>query len=229
MVDFKQLVNDRHEYAKAWKEKTGGKVLGFFEPYMPEEIVYAAGALPVRILAEHEEDDISDKWMYAPCYPVRDMVNQILKGRYDYVDGLVNVEGCQWMFNVFEVTVNNKPDIFNHYFFMPDYTDAPTSKDVARSEMNVLKEKMEAWTGNTITDEALDNAIAVYNKNRRLLRRMYELRRMNKSVLLGSEAMNIVLASQVMDKAEVNSILEAYLDEIEGREPYADRIRLMLV
>lgn len=229
MVDFKQLVNDRHEYAKAWKEKTGGKVLGFFEPYMPEEIAYAAGVLPVRILAEHEEDDISDKWMYAPCYPVRDMVNQILKGRYDYVDGFVNVEGCQWMFNVFEVTVNNKPDIFNHYFFMPDYTDAPTSKDVARSEMSVLKEKMEEWTGNTITDEALDNAIAVYNKNRRLLRRMYELRRMNKSVILGSEAMNIVLASQVMDKAEVNEILEAYLDEIEDREPYEDRIRLMLV
>ncbi len=229
MIDFKAMVENRHDYAKAWKKKYGGKILGYFEPYMPEEIAYAAGVLPVRILAAHEDDDISDKWMYASCYPVRDMVNQILKGRYDYIDGLVNVEGCQWMYNAFEVSVNNKPELFSHYFFMPDYTDAPTSKDVARSEMNVFKQKMEAWTGNEITKEALDHAIAVYNKNRRLLRRIYELRRVNNSVLLGSEALNIVLACQVMDKAEMNKILERYLEELEEREPYKDRIRLMLV
>ncbi|MCD7922844.1 MAG: 2-hydroxyacyl-CoA dehydratase [Clostridiales bacterium] len=229
MIDFKEMIAARHVYAKKWKEKTGGKVLGYFEPYMPEEIAYAAGILPVRILAEHEDDDISDKWIYGSCYPVRDMVNQVLKGRYDYLDGLVNVEGCQWMFHGFEVIMNNRPELFYHYFFMPDYTDAPTSKDVARSEMHVFKQKMEEWTGQNITVEALDSAIAVYNKNRRLLRRMYELRRKNNSVILGSEAMQIVLACQVMDKAEANEILERYLDEIEDREPYEDRIRLMLV
>ncbi len=229
MTDFKELTARRHEYANTWKQKNKGKVLGYFEPYMPEEIVYAAGALPVRILAEHEDDELSDKWVYGACYPARDIVNQILKGRYDYLDGIVNVEGCQWLFHAFEVAVNNKPDWFSHYFFMPDYTDAPTSKDVARSEMYVLQQKMEALTGNKITDEALDHAIEVYNKNRHLLRRMYELRRSNHTAISGSEAMNIVLACQVMDKAEINILLEEYLDEIEEREPGKDRIRLMIV
>jgi len=228
-MDFKALVENRHEYARAWKARTGGKVLGWYEPYFPEEIAYAAGVLPVRILARHEEDDISDKWMYASCYPVRDMVNQFLKGRCDYIDGLVNVEGCQWMYNAFEVSVNNNPRLFDHYLFLPDYTDAPTSKDVLRSELKVFQARLEAWTGKTVTDADLDNAIEVYNKNRLLLKQICELRRAARPVLLGSEMMSIVLADQVMDKAEMNELLERFIPELEAREPGKDRIRLMLI
>ena len=228
-MDFKQLVRNRHEYARQWKARTGGKILGYYEPYMPEEIVYAAGALPVRLLADVQPDPRTDKWMYAACYPARALLNQFLNGTYDYVDGIVNVEGCQWMYHAFESTLRNKPDLFNHYLFLPDYTDAPTSKDVLRSELDVFRKRMEEWTGVSITDEKLDHAIEVYNTNRRLLRRIYELRRQNCSVIHGAEAMNVVLACQVMDKEEMNGILQTFLDELENRTPGKDRIRLMLI
>ena len=52
-MDLKELIARRQMYARAWKERTGGRVLGYYEPYMPEELVYAAGILPVRSLAEH--------------------------------------------------------------------------------------------------------------------------------------------------------------------------------
>ena len=229
MTDFKALVENRHAYARAWKAKTGGKVLGWFEPYFPEEIAYAAGLLPVRILARHETDDISDKWIYSSCYPVRDMVNQFLKGRYGYVDGLVNVEGCQWMYNAWEVVMNNQKDLFYHYLFLPDYTDAATSKDVAKNEFSVLMERVGEWAGKTVTMEDLDNAIEVYNKNRLLLRCINELRRADRPVVMGSEMMNLILADQVMDKAEMNRILEEFIKELAAREPGADRIRLMIL
>lgn len=228
-MDFKKMIAGRHEYAKAWKERTGGIVIGYFETYFPEEIVYAAGALPVRIFAEHEPDSISDKWIYGACYPVKDMVNQFLLGRMDYMDGIVNVEGCQWIFNGYEVVTNNKPALFKHYLFMPDYTESATSKDVLRSELEVFKLKMEEWTGNKITDEAIDNAIEVYNKNRNLLRRICELRRADSPVIMGSEFMNLLLADQVMDKAEMNGILERFIHELDERKPQKDMIRLMII
>ena len=228
-MDFKEMVDKRHDYARAWKERTGGKVIGWYEPYFPEEIAYAAGVLPVRVLAKHEYDDVSDKWMYASCYPVRDMVNQFLKGRYDYIDGLVNVEGCQWMYNAFEVAANNSGGKFEHYLFLPDFTDAPTSKDVTRSEFYVFQQKMEEWTGKTIADVDLDRAIDIYNKNRLLLRQLCELRRAARPLISGAEMMNVVLASQVMDKAEMNELLEKFIPEVEAREPGEDRIRLMLI
>ena len=227
--DFRKLIKDRHEYARAWKERTGGRVVGYYETYMPEELIYAAGCLPVRILGEHEPDCLSERDMYGACYPVRDMLNMFLRGRYDYVDGLVTVEGCQWMYHTFEATTRNKPELYQHYFFMPDYTDAPTSKDVVKSELEVFKKSLETWLGREISTEALDNAIEVYNENRRLLRRICELRRQYKTVILGSEFMSIVTASQVMDKAEVNAMLREFIPQLEAREPYPDRIRLMLV
>ncbi|MCL1834935.1 MAG: 2-hydroxyacyl-CoA dehydratase [Oscillospiraceae bacterium] len=227
-MDFKELVAGRHEYAKAWKARKGGKVIGWFETYFPEELAYAAGLLPVRILAEHEPDIISDKWIYAACYPVKDMANQLLLGRMDYIDGFVNTEGCQWMFNVYEVATNNAPQLFKHYLFLPDYTESKSSKDVLRSELDVLKTRFEEWLGVTITDEALDNAIEVYNKNRTLLRTICELRRADKPVILGSEFMNLLLADQVMDKAEMNVILEQFLAELQAREG-RDMVRLMLI
>lgn len=226
---FKNVLEGRHEYARAWKKRTGGRVIGYFEPYMPEEVAYAAGVLPVRILARHEPDDVTDRQEYGNCYCTKDMLCQFVKGRYDYVDGLVNAEGCQWMFLVYQNIVNNQPELFNHYVFVPDYPNAKTSKTTLRSELNVFKEHLEEWTGKTVTDADLDHAIEVYNKNRFLLRRLYELRKADRPVVRGSEAMEIVLACQVMDKAEANEWLEALLPELEAREPLGDGVRLMLL
>ena len=74
MERFKEVLKNRHEYGRAWKKRTGGKVIGYYEPYMPEEIVYAAGYLPVRLFSRHEADDITDRQMYGNCACSRDSV-----------------------------------------------------------------------------------------------------------------------------------------------------------
>ena len=139
MKRFAEILKNRHKYVRDWKKRTGGKVLGYYEPFMPEEVIYAAGMLPLRLLAQHEPDDTTDRQMYANCPCSRDILNQFIKGKYDYVDGLINVEGCQWMLNAFQTTLNNQPELLNHYVFYPDYVDGKTSKDVMRSELNVLR------------------------------------------------------------------------------------------
>lgn len=228
-MNFKQLVENRHEYARAWKARTGGQVLGYYDPYFPEELAYAAGMLPVRILARHEPDDVSTKWIYASCYPVRDYVNQFFNGRYDYLDGIVDTGGCEWVYNAFEVAMNTTPALKTHYIFIPRYPNAPTSPGLVVSELKTMKKNFEEWTGREITDEALDHAIEVYNKNRLLLMRISELRRAYGTPLLGSDAMQMLLADQVMDKKEMNAILESFLAELEECPPREDCVRLMII
>ncbi len=230
MYRFREILQSRHEYARAWKRRTGGKVLGYYEPYIPEEIVYAAGILPVRLLSQHEPDDVTDHRMYGNCACSRDLLNQFIRGRYDYIDGLVNAEGCQWMLNAFQTTLSVKPELFNHYVFVPDYVDGKTSKDVMRSELVVFRKALEKWTGKSIKDNDLDHAIDVYNTNRRLMRQVYELRRLDTPVVLGSEAMEMVLASQVMDKEEMNKLLVKVIAGLAECEPRQDTgVRLMLI
>jgi benzoyl-CoA reductase subunit C len=228
-MDFKKLVEERHDYAKAWKARTGGKVVGWFETYFPEEIVYAAGMLPVRMMAPHEPDSLSDKYLYGACYPCRDIANQFLTGRYDYVDAIVSIEGCQWMYSAFEAAANTQANLENYYLFTPDYVDAPTSKHVMRSEFAIFKEWLEELGGKKVTDEALDEAIEVYNKNRILLKSISELRRQERPVVSGSEMMAAVFASQLMDKREANALLEGFIGELNAREPGKDKLRLMLI
>ncbi len=229
MREFHDIFENRHAYAKKWKERTGGKVLGYYTTYFPEEVAYAGGMLPVRIMAKHEPDSISDRHIYASCIAARDMLNQFYLGRYDYVDAIIHTEGCQWLFHTFESTLSERPELKSHYLFFPDYAEAPTSKYALRSELNVLKGKVEEWTGNTITDEALDHAIEVYNKYRSLVRRIYQMRREASPVIHGAEAMEIMLATQVMDKAEAIPLLEELIAELETREGGEDRVRLLLL
>jgi benzoyl-CoA reductase subunit C len=229
MNQFQEIYKNRHEYARGWKDRAGGQIFGYIETYMPEEVVYAAGILPVRLLAKHAPDDVTDHQMHGNCYGTKDILRAFIKGEYDYVDGVAHAEGCQWAYHCFQNIVNNNPDFFNHYVFVPDYPDARTSKVALRSEMEVFKTHIEQWAGKEITAEALDNAIDVYNTNRRLLRRMYELRKADFPVVRGSEAMEVMLACQVMDKADANGMLEAFLEEAESRAPDGDAIRVMLV
>jgi benzoyl-CoA reductase subunit C len=229
MERFRNILENLHGYAANWKKRTGGKVLGYYETYMPEEIAYAANILPVRIMSKHAADDVTDRVMYGNCYCTRDMLRQFINGDYDYVDGLVNTEGCQWLYNAFQTTLNCKPELYGYYLFMPDYPDGRTSKDVLRSELDIFKCRMEEWAGRKISDDDLDRAIDVYNENRRLLRRVYELRRADRPVISGSEAMELVLTSQIMDKAEMNEMLRAFIPELESRAPLPDGVRLMLI
>ncbi len=101
MEKFRKVLANPHEYAKDWKARTGGKVVGYLCPNLPEEVAYAAGVLPVRLLSKHEPDDTSDRHMYGNCYCARDILVQIEKGNYDYVDGAVYAEACQWMRHTF--------------------------------------------------------------------------------------------------------------------------------
>ena len=39
---FQNWFTNRHDYAREWKKKTGGKVMGYFCTYVPEELLYAA-------------------------------------------------------------------------------------------------------------------------------------------------------------------------------------------
>ncbi|MDP7239640.1 MAG: benzoyl-CoA reductase, partial [Dehalococcoidia bacterium] len=79
MEGFQQITDNRHQYAKQWKERTGGKVVGCLCTYTPEEVIHAAGALPVRVLGGHQPQDITEPHIYNMyCSFCRDILSQTL-------------------------------------------------------------------------------------------------------------------------------------------------------
>jgi benzoyl-CoA reductase subunit C len=222
---------NRHEYAKSWKERTGGKVLGYFCTYVPEEILHAAGVLPVRILGSHEPQDVTEPHIFGMYCPFcRDCLAQGLKGRYDYLDGIMIAQSCLHIRQAYTSWEKHRPREFSYYLCMPHHVQSPRALPYLTEELVGFKTAVEEWTGVTITDDDLDKAIDVYNENRRLMHDVYQLRKGADPPLTGEEAMEMVIASQMTDKAEHNRELRRILGELPGRSNGRDvGVRLMII
>jgi benzoyl-CoA reductase subunit C len=229
MENFQALVENRHDYARDWKARTGRKVIGYFCTYVPEEIIYASSALPVRLMGSHEPQDITERYissMYCPF--VRDVLAQGLLGRYDYLDGVVIATCCVHMRVAYSSWELHVPTPYKYFLTMPQKVQAPEAGPFLTGEMALFKSSLEEWGGAPISDGALDRAIEVYNRSRRLMIQLYDLRRAPRPPVSGSQAMEMVLSGMLTDKEEHNRMLEQALGELP-REGSQDGVRLMLI
>lgn len=228
---FKEVVTNRHQYAEEWKQRNQNKVVGWLCTYVPEEIIYAAGMLPVRILGSHEMQDVTDAHvssMYCPF--CRDALAQGLQGKYSYLDGMVHARSCVHIRNTFINWEKQVPIDFTYLMFMPAHVQSPRARPYLVQEYIDFKDALEKWTGRTISQEDLGNAIGVYNANRRLMKQLYEFRKEDTPPITGAEVMEVVIAGQLMDKAEHNKLLQQLVEELPSRDIERETgSRLMLI
>jgi len=232
---FKEFYEKRHDYAKDWKKRTGGKVVGYICTYTPEEILYAAGVLPVRILGGHQPQSagISEPYLFGMYCPFcRDCLAQGLQGKYEYLDGIVIAQSCIHIRQTFFTWRQRIPHEFDYYIPMPINVVQPQSSlPFLRKELEIFKGALENWIGKPISDEDLRRGIEIVNRDRQFMKQVYDLRKRKDPGLTGLEAMYMVVSSQVTDKREhadsIGKLLKSGLSERElGREA---SIRLMTV
>jgi len=228
---FKEQTENQHEYAREWKKRTGGKVIGYLCTYAPEEIMYAANILPVRILGSREPQSITDSHIFAMYCPFcRDCLAQGLQGRYDYLDGIMISHSCLHIRQTFYSWQLHVPVDFRYYMPMPNHLQSPRSIPYLAEELKAFKQAVEKWTGRKITEEEIEQANETYNTNRRLMRQVYETRKRQNPPLTGLEAMYMVLSSQLTDKAEHNNILSGIVPGLPERNlNRPSGVRLMLI
>ncbi len=228
---YKEWYETRHDYTKDWKKKTGGKVLGYMCTYVPEEILYAADVLPVRILGSHEPQNVTEPHIFAMFCPFcRDVLAQGLQGRYDYLDGIMLSQSCLHIRQAYTSWDMHIPQEFSYYLPMPHHVQSKHSIEFTQCEFEIFKKKIEEWTGQKITDDDLRRGINIVDYNRKLMKQVYETRKKDDMPLTGLEAMYMVVSSQFIHKEEHSQVTEEILKELDtrsvGRE---ETIRLMIL
>ena len=215
-TQYRQWYEERHKYAKEWKERTGGTVVGTFCTYVPEELLYAHNMLPVRILGSHEPQDVTEPHIFGMFCPFsRDALAQGLKGRYSYVDAIVLSHSCLHFRQTFTSWKMHLPLKWSYYLPMPNAVQSSHSKGAMASEVAKFKEFLEAQTGKTITPEEMEKSINLMNENRRLLRASYELRKEDNPAITGTDAMYMAITSQFIHKEDHTNALKATLSDIK--------------
>jgi len=229
---FKEVWEKRHDYARDWKKRTGGEVVAYFCTYVPEEILYAANILPVRILGSHEPPGLATPHMFDMWCPFsRDCLSQGLAGKYDdYLDGVMIAQSCLHPRHAFGAWELHVPTPWKYFLVMPNAVRSPRAKKFLAGELLEFKKAVEELGVKPISDADLDRGIEIMNENRRLMKQVYEFRKQDNPPITGAEAMTMVWASQLMDKREHNELVKQLLQELPKRK--VDRetgVRLMIV
>jgi len=112
--------------------------------------------------------------------------------------------------------------------YLPQNPNSAHSVEYLTDEYGRLKRLVEQVSGKTITDADLRNSIALFNKNRRLLRELYDIKRETPWLVAAEDAYALVSSAGLMPREEHNDLLEHVLPRIRERKSKAeDRIRVV--
>jgi len=201
---------------------SGKKVIGYLSALGPVEIMTAAGVLPIRLKGNVSEAiSKGDAYMETIVCPfVRNVFDLAVKGKYDFLDGMVLPHQCDSIDRTNETWSYTLNLPYWHFLNLPHVADDPSiafTKEILR----IFVKSLEKYTGNTITDEAIAKAVAAHNQNRKLMRDLYDLRKSNPPLISGVEMMKVCVAAMSLPVEESSALIESVIKEVKGRTPAA--------
>ncbi|MCP4541901.1 MAG: 2-hydroxyacyl-CoA dehydratase [Chloroflexi bacterium] len=201
--------------------------IGFLSAYVPEELFHAAGFTPVFIFPT--PDDHGHARAHLPaftCWIVGSALDQALTGKLDHLAGIVLAKTCDTTQGLADLWPPNVPHIPFFHFGMPLRLDSPAARVYLLAELESLRERIQAQTGRPITDDALRESIALYNRTRTLVRRLYA----HAANLLPAELYDLVRAAFQTHK-EIYNANEQMNEWANGEPPHSasSATRIVLV
>ncbi len=203
MERFREITSNPAAYAEKWKASTGGKIVGTFCSYTPVEIIYAGNALCYRALGSGNDVSLADIHLQAYCCnPVREILNDVLAKRLDFLDGVVFPHTCDSMQRLSDIWRLNTGFAFHEDFVLPVKLNTLSAQQYIMRLMETFQQKMESHLNTKITAEKLHSAIRKVNRIRDILKRLDSLRWNNPEAFTSSDMYTVVYASMIMDPEE---------------------------
>ncbi len=217
------------EYVHDWKEK-GGKVLGYACVATPVEIIEAAGVLPYRIKAfGHPDTELGDAYLARfNCRFCRSCLQLGLEGSYDFLDGLIETNGCDHLRGMFENWQHVKRYDFFYYLKVPHFL-REDSLEYFAEELGMMRQAVSAFAGREISDEALREAIDAYDEVNAKLKRLYALREQTPPAVGGAEVVKVLCTGSSMMARDFSALLDEVLAEKSEARITDYKARLMLM
>jgi bzd-type benzoyl-CoA reductase N subunit len=212
-------------------KQRGGKVFGWLCTYVPEEIIHAAGILPIRITGYSHETELEDGSAYLyvnNCSFSRSCLQMGLRGEYDFLDGVVGGSTCDGSRRLFDLWRNYIGTPFHHVLTVPrKFT--PEAQELYHLQVVEFKQHLEQFVGTEITEEQLRHSVDVYNESRALLKSLYDLRKLDDPPITGAETLEVLDSSFRMPKELFNEYLKDLLRDLPAATPARNgRARLMV-
>lgn len=216
---LRSITNSPKESIQKACSKTGKRAVGCVAPYAPEEIVYAAGCLPVGIWGGQVE--LKRVRKYLPpfaCSIMQSIVEMELDGTYDELAAVIFPSPCDTLKCIGQTYRGKSPCI---HFAHPMNRREAYANTYLVSEYNMIRRKLEEILSTTITEEALRDSIILYNEYRRAMRTFVAVAANHLDLITPRVRHEIIKASYFMDKADYISLIQKLTNELRRRNPTA--------
>lgn len=228
MTNLKTLDYIKNSYSERIRQlteekKAGKKIVGTLCLFVPDEIIFAAGADRV-ILCGGKNDTISIAEQYLPrniCPLVKSSFGSIVNNgcsnvkscaHFGLIDMIVAENTCDSKKKTYELLGNYVP---TYILDLPQKPDNPAAIKYFIGELNKFERVMEKLTGNEITAEKLKKEIISSNETRKLLHRLYDLRKTDSPVISGLDVIKVMQKQYVLSAEGFKKALRALVDEAE--------------
>ncbi len=203
-----------------WKQEHRGKAIAYFPVYAPSEIIHAMGMLPVALNGAGDRLDIQHadaRFGSFICSIVKTTAEMALTGHLEPFDGFLFSTICDSARNLCWVVKRNQPERYVDFLHLPHNPSSRASVDFLAAEYRRLIANLEQMNGARFSDERLRQAIADYNENRALIRRLYAFRAANPHLVRAHELYLLVRAGNLMPVVEHTAILKEALEKLPAR------------
>ncbi len=226
----REIYYDRTRRVKELKAE-GKKVMGYLCIYPALEMLTALDIVPYRIFGDMRElITRADTCLPTVVCPfLRSCLDLGLKGKYDFLDGVVMAHACD--------VVEKAAHIWHIYLNPPYFHFIDTPHTVHKAAVTQHKELLkdfkktiESFTGKELSLERLKEAIEAHNQQRTLVRELYELRKPDPPLISGTETLQVMVALMSLPVDEGNKLLKQIISEVKERKdgPQKKPVRLLV-
>lgn len=214
-------------------KENGRKVVGIYCNYCPQELILAAGAIPVGLCGTSEEP-IAFAEQHLPrnlCPLIKSSYGMAVTDTcpfFHFSDLVIGETTCDGKKKMFEIMSSFKSV---HVMQLPHLSDVPAAFSLWVEELRRLKDRLETELDVQITDESIWQAIEMINQERKAIKAIFDLNRADPPLLSGLELLTIAWSRNFSsDKKEMIERMSGLAHAAPEREPQtsAPRPRVLL-
>jgi benzoyl-CoA reductase/2-hydroxyglutaryl-CoA dehydratase subunit BcrC/BadD/HgdB len=204
-------------------KKEGKKIVGYIcGGFMPEELVWASGAIPVGLNRGGDHDAVLKSLEYLPRF--FDTFSRAQIGYWALEDPLYRLidlfvvpctdKNISTISDCWEMWTETK--LFK--LGVPHNINSEHSYKYYKNELRLLKEELEKLTGNLISEDKLRKEIDLFNRMRHLMLNISEMRKSERPPVSGKDFIKLHHASFHADRDFMITSLESLSEELKEKQ-----------
>ncbi len=218
--------------ARAWK-RAGGRSVATFPVYTPQELIHALGMLPVTVQGGGENLEITHADALLGsflCSISKSTLEMALTGRLDAFEGFVFPYICDVSRNLEGIFARSLPGKMTHMLHLPQNFGSAATLPFLIAEYRRLLAKLERVAGRAYDPEHLRASLATFNRQRRLVGELADLRRERPADLSLVEMYLLTRLGSTLPRELHIELLERALAELTARHRKPrDALRVVVV